>query len=215
MAQVVRVQVIMNPSASPREHVINTWHCETFGGSTTLDAATEFVGDLSTFYTSISGQFSNELSGVSPLARCFDLSEPKPRQPIAEIGIGSLSTASSFAARELCVCLSYRTAYVSGVSPKRKRGRIYLGPMGDGGFASTTGLVASGTRTAIATAAGTLLTNSNTASDYRWVVYSPTTDVAGTGGAGSGIVIAGWVDDNPDIQRRRSVPGYGANKSSF
>lgn len=127
--------------------------------------------------------------------------------------MGTLSCGVAPAVRELCVCLSYKGTYLSGVSPKRKRGRIYLGPLAANTISS--GEVASAAVTVFKNAAQTLLTASDASSQYRWVIYSPTTDSAGTGLDLDSwdAVTEGWVDNNVDIQRRRGFSG--GTRSTF
>lgn len=211
----LRIQVVLNPTASTRDQVINTWHIVGQGATTPTAAATDFVtGALNTFYQAVDTYLSNELNGKVPLVRCWNYLEPKPRQPFTELNLTSLTTGGNMAPRELCVCLSYRAAYVSGVTPKRRRGRIYLGPLASSTLDTSNGMVTSAAVAAIATAADVLITASKASALWRWVVYSPTTDVNGTGEDGTYDALSGWVDDNPDIQRRRNAVFY-INKPTF
>lgn len=208
MPQVIRTQITLNPAADADAHIMNTWHCVTVGATTALAAATSFGAALVTFYGAIDAYLAAELNGSQTLVRHFDLSHPKPRQPILEGTTGALATGSGNLPRELCCVLSYKGTYLSGVSPKRKRGRIYLGPLyasavgSDGGFSAT---VVNG----IVAAADTLLGVSDGSSEFRWVVYSPTSDPSGEGSDAAcwDAVTEGWVDYNVDIQRRRGLPG--------
>jgi len=221
MPQVVRAQVIMNPASTPKEQIMNTWHCVTVGATTPLAAVTAFATALDTFYQGIQGNFSADLEGAQPLARCFDLNDPMPRQPILEDEFSSLDTGSQYGVREIACCLSYKGTYLSGVSPKRKRGRIYIGPLSIALINTSTGMFTSAFRLALVSAADTLLAASDGSSLFRWVVYSPTSDPNSgnpAGGAGTDAdcwdaVTEGWVDEDPDIQRRRSRPG--GTRSTF
>lgn len=205
VVQTLRIQVILNPSVSTEDQVMNTWHIATEGATTPDTAAGDFVNTfLDSFYQSIDVQLAGELQGAVPLVRCFNLIEPKPRQPHAEMNLTALTTTSSALPREVACCLSYKAQYQSGVSPKRRRGRIYLGPLQNGAITSSTGLFASGMVSLITSAAQTLIDASQASALWKWVVYSPTTDTAGTGETGMYPVVSGWVDDNPDIQRRRN-----------
>lgn len=208
--QVLRVEVILNPSAAPSERIMNVWHCASVGATTPATAGSAFQADLQTFYQAIDVSLSNELNGSVPECRIFNLLENKPRQPISDTTMTALTTGASRSQRELAVCLSYRAAYSSGVTPKRRRGRIYLGPWTNGVVDTATGKLASATKTTIVNAAQVLINAHQASALYSWVVYSPTTDVAGTGETGGFEVIEAWVDDELDIQRRRGMPQPGA-----
>lgn len=212
--QVLRCEVVLNPQASSRERIMNVWHIATVGATPPGTAAGDFLTGINAFYQAIDGQLSNELSGSVPVMRVFNLIENKPRQPIAEPTLTALTTSSSRAQREMAVCLSYRATYVSGVTPKRRRGRIYLGPLISTALDSSTGKLAAATKTTIVGAAQTLIDFHQASALFSWVVYSPTTDVLGTGETGAFEVISGWVDDELDTQRRRSMPQPGG-KTTF
>lgn len=205
LTQTLRVAVTLNPGAVGRERFMNTWHIATRDATTPATAAASFVTDLNTFYQAIDAYFSGWVDGVVPLVQVYNLIENKPRQPILETSLSTITAAANRAPRELSVVVSYRATYSSGISPKRRRGRIYLGPMSDSTFDSTTGMVASAAVTAISNAANLLQAQSGASSEYAWVVYSPTTDTTGTGEVGMYECIGGWVDSSPDIQRRRGV----------
>lgn len=182
---------------------MNTWHIASRDATTPVNATNAFISDLNTFYQAVDAQFSSLLSGGIPLVQAYNLIENKPRQPIVETTLTALTTAATTAAREICCCLSYRGVYESGVTPKRRRGRIYLGPLQDSAVDSSSGLLSAATVTAIKNAGDVLQAASGASALYGWVVYSPTTDVAGTGETGMYECISGWVDNAPDIQRRR------------
>lgn len=209
MPQVLRVQVTLNESADNRDHIINTWHCVTVGATSVVDCATAFVAALQTFYAGVDQYLANELNTYIPRVRVWDYSEPKPRQPVYEVNLSALATGTGNLPREVACCLSYKGFYVSGISPKSKRGRIYLGPLYNAALDSSDGSLASAMVSGIASAADTLVTASKAAAEYRWVIYSPTLDPNGNGNDAAcwDAVQEGWVDDNPDIQRRRSFAG--------
>lgn len=208
--QVLRVEVTLNPAAASRERIMNVWHIATVGATPPLTATGDFLTFLNSFYAAIDAQLSSELSGAIPLARTFNLLESKPRQPIDESSLSTLATAANRGLRENAVCLSYRAQYVSGVTPKRRRGRIYLGPFTSGLVDTTTGKLAAAVKTVLVNAAQSLIDAHQASALWSWVVYSPTTDTAGTGEAGAYEVIQAWVDDEVDIQRRRGMPQPGA-----
>lgn len=206
-AHAMRAELTLNPTAGSREKIMNVWHFANTLTSTEEAAAVAFQAALQTFYSAIDVYLSHELNGETPLLRCFDLHDPKPRQPFYTDNLTALSCGSDQAARELCLCLSYRAAYTSGFSPKRRRGRIYLGPHSSSLIDASTGRVNSSRVSAFVTAADDLLNTSNESDVFTWVVYSPTTDTDGEGDDGWYPVLEGWIDNEVDIQRRRGMPG--------
>jgi len=212
MPQVVRCQVTLNPAAETRSQYVNTWHIVTVGATTPLAAATAYHTALNGFYQAVDVHLSGLVLGAVPLVRYFDLSDPKPRQPIYESTLSALSNSGSTSAPELACCISYKGTYLSGVSPKRKRGRIYLGPLKGACIDTGTGKLDSTMVTAFATAADTMITTSTSSSEWRWVVYSPTSDPTGEGNDADcwDAAVSGWVDDEVDIQRRRSLKSVGS-----
>lgn len=205
LVQTLRCSVTINPGATGRERFMNTWHIATRDATTPIQAADEFKTHLDAFYQAVDSHMSNLLSGEVPRLDVWNLIELKPRQPIKSYSLTALTTAANRAPRELACCVSYRATYDSGVTPKRRRGRIYLGPMSDSAFDGTTGLIAAATVTAVQGAADVLQSQSAASTKYAWVVYSPTTDVVGNGETGMFEVIGGWVDSTPDVQRRRGT----------
>lgn len=199
--------VTLNPAGSADEWCINTWHYASRDATPPLTAASDFKDALDAFYQAVDANITQEFSGMVPTLKIYNLIEPKPRVPIAEYTLTALTTGSQRAPREISCVVSYRAEYVSGVSPRRRRGRIYLGPLTQQVFDTASGLFTSGTVSTISTAADAFVTASDSATTWAWVVYSPTTDISGTGEAGMYEVVAGWVDNNPDIQRRRGAAG--------
>lgn len=205
LVQCIRVQVVLNPSEAPADHIVNTWHCASVDATTPAAATASFVTKLNTFYQAIDAQLTADLHTQVPYYKAYNLLEVKPRQPIDEGNLTALSTGNGRLPREIACCLTYKAQFVSGISPRRRRGRIYLGPLKDAFVDDTTGLFATTSVQAIQTAADALVTDSIAATTWKWVLYSPTTDTNGTGEDGMYEVIGGYVDTLPDVQRRRGV----------
>lgn len=204
----IRCQVVLNPNEDPENHVVNTWWCTPVGATDSDAAAQAFATALSVFYNAIDAHMSAGSNGWVPSFTAYDLIDPKPRQPILATALSTLANSSGDSLpRELSVCLSFHGEFVSGVNPARRRGRVYLGPWASAANNGTTGKVTSTVYSAIQSAGNTLLTTSEASSEFRWVVYSPTTDTAGLGGLGVYEVVGGWVDSEWDIQRRRGENG--------
>lgn len=212
--QCLRIEVVLNPAASSREKIMNVWHIATVGATTPDTAAADFVNTtLNAFYQEIDVMLSVELEGAVPHVRSFNLIEPKPRQPHAEMDLSALDAGTTKAQRESAVCLSYKALYQSGVSPKRRRGRIYLGPFYATVLDTATGKLNSTVKSNLVTAGQNLFDDHQSSALWSWVVYSPTTDTSGTGETGMYEVTDAWVDDEIDTQRRRGLPQPGSKSA--
>jgi len=175
--------------------ITNTWHfttTDTVEGTLTLIKAA-----LVTFYETLDAYKSDLQLWASARVKIYNMSDPEPRVPINDVGL-ALSSAPSGTSlpHEVAAVLSFNGEYVSGFSQARRRGRIYFGPLNNTAFNDASGLLNTTFVGILAGAGGALLTASNSASEWAWVVYSPT-------GSTSYPVDAGWVDNAPDIQRRR------------
>lgn len=202
----IRCQVILNPDAESRHQWTNTWWIVPFLTTAPDVAAGAFKVDLDAFYQTLDTNMSTLLSGKVPRFRAWDMSDPKPRQPIVEQNLTALVTSgTNVAPREVALVLSFRSGYVSGQNPQRRRGRIYFGPLRADSLNTSTGLVESSHVTALKNAGAALLAASVASTDYTWCTYSRVDDVNEDGSAGAHPVIAGWVDNDPDIQRRRGI----------
>lgn len=122
--------------------------------------------------------------------------DPIPRAPVLTTTF-SLGAAPSGAATppEVSLCLSYQGARVSGVPQARKRGRVYL-PFLNSTAVGSDGRPAAGTLTAAVACGQGLLTASDSAGTWSWVIFSAVAP-------GYSDVVDGWVDNEFDTQRRR------------
>lgn len=194
---IVRVQVrIPASSGVPEDLAINTFH---FTAVDTVEGTRALLQDaVHDFYEALDAWKSASMTWQNATFRMYDLDDPEPRVPIDEGTLGLTATGGSQTMpRELAVCVSYHAEFVSGSSAGRRRGRIYFGPLASTASDSS-GRVTSTLLTAAVTAGSGLLTASNAASDWAWVVWSPTSGQAYP-------VVGGWVDNEFDVQRRRGM----------
>lgn len=182
--------------ADTEDAVTNTWYFDV--DDATVLGVTNAQAAVDTFYTSIKSYLSPLQDWLGGRAKWYDMSDPEPRAPFAEgTFIVSGSPAAGTSLPEASICMSYQGSKISGASQARRRGRLYLGPLGNNAISTTSGKVASGAVTAVQSAAQTLLDASGLG-DWTWVLYSR------TNGA-SVLIDNGWIDNAPDIQRRRGV----------
>lgn len=185
-------------SGSPEDVATNTLYFQTPEGTAEGAAVTAIGARLSTFYSTVGGLFSKVL--VPPgITRIYDLADPQPRLPIA---FGSVSWTPSPSAinmpEEVAMTLSFQAEPISGGNQARRRGRIYLGPLTIAATTQSTGAAfttwAAANRTTVANA---LAAMANPATNVAvWQVYSETDNLAHP-------VASGWIDVQPDTQRRR------------
>lgn len=202
----VKAQVVFQGgSLLPEDRYVNTLHFDS--AEVALDLAAAIIhGPLSEFYTAPgTGRANTVGSLLSPYVqraftvRYYDMADPEPRVPI--VATATLAAAPSGAEglpEEVSIVHAFH-----GAPPvtARRRGRNYLGPLNvsafDGGTTSTPARVDSGARSDIAASAADLA-----AAEVGWCVYSGVSGLLVP-------VVAGWIDNELDTQRRR-----GAESSS-
>lgn len=176
----------------------NNWSFTT--GATDGATLSAIVDTLGQFYVAIHTIFSNKVAEGGLRCKIYNLGDPVPRPPLIDTLMPSLGAAqATILPPELAICLSFQGARVAGVPQARRRGRVYLGPLGSTVYSAAEEL-SSATLTLITGAAGALLSRSQASGLYEWVV------VSGIGEPiGSAPVTNGWVDNAFDVQRRRGI----------
>lgn len=207
MVAVARVQHLWPRDNGLLEDTItNTWYFLSDTASEVDATEGNVLADaVHAFHHSIRSWMSSVLV-ATPSAQVYDMSDDEPRAPVYEETYAGSSTASDGLPSELAVVVSFQAAVVSGANMRRRRGRVYLGPLSPACFATSESAgdyrVSSSFVNAIDTAYTTLLTTV-TAADWAHVVYSPTTHAGSTLFASVFPVVTAWVDNSADIQRRR------------
>lgn len=179
-------------SGLPEDIAVNVWHSD----GTDEAEAVAFSTALITFYNAIDGLLSNQLSTTAGAATvtAYALADSEPRAPI-DTQTFTITPNASTLPLEVALCLSFQGTRISGQPQARRRGRVYLGPLG-GIQDSNTGRPSSANITTLVNAADALLTTSQGAGVAEWSVYSPTLD--------STIPVDnGWIDNEFDTVRRR------------
>lgn len=203
----IRAQVRLNRDTGAEQDVItNTWHFDVDNGTAAAAAAEVHTG-LEFFYQAVDTYMPTDLITTTANCRYYDMSEDEPRFPVLTDDIALTLSSTSPMPPEVSLCLSFQGATGSGVNMRRRRGRVFVGPLVastlevSGGRTRPTSAV----RTAIANAAASLKAYTGTLG-VSWAVFSPTT-YADTGSLDAAFedVVSGWVDDEYDIQRRRGT----------
>lgn len=213
--KLMRVQVtIPLDSALPEDAVVNTLY---FDGDEDLDGiATDddyhqtAFGAVRDFYQAIDLLCLAGSVGSEATVKIYDMRDAKPRVPEFTDTFTLTPDATNPLPNEVAVCLSFAAAGGSGLNPRRRRGRIYLGPWPSS--SSSTEVVSgqsrptAAARTAIANAAASMKQTDlpiGIGGSVRWAVYSPTTDLTSSIDDAFNDVETGWVDNAFDTQRRR------------
>lgn len=116
-------------------------------------------------------------------------------QPIEQHAYPDAASTGETGPGEVAICLSYATVDDPDASTKRRRGRIYLGPLGAAQVGQHT---VSDTQIAAVLDFGEVLAGSGFASATTWMMYSATDHQAVK-------IESIWCDDAWDTQRRRGL----------
>jgi hypothetical protein len=208
-----RVQVAFPRDTGAGEDVVtNTFHFLEAAAGTSAAARGDIFVALKAFYLAFDEDMSGFLAGgLTNTMKFYDVDDNIPRVPKDSFQweLPSLSAQNGLPCEVSCV-LSYHAQLGSGLNTKRRRGRIYLGPLlastmeaGAGDMQFTAAF-----RAKVAGAASNLAGNIGVNSpDVRWCVFSPTSFAEGgeavPASASAVPVVGGHVDNAADIQRRR------------
>lgn len=221
--KLMRAQItIPLDSGIPEDAIVNTLY---FDGDEDLDqVATDadyhntVFDAIQTFYNTFDQGLYGSNVGDNATVKIYDMRDPLPRQPEFEDTFALANKLVSALPNEVALCLSFQAVAVSGQLQRRRRGRIYLGPIANHGDCVS---VINGQarpslemRQLVIDAADAMKQTDlpiGIGGSVRWAVYSRTTDT-GTGSPalpGTSIddafhdVDNGWCDDAFDTQRRR------------
>lgn len=188
------VQVIFKTTTGlPADFITNSWHID--DGEVTSSYAA-FGNQLKTFYTAFLSNLPSYIEKNGHEIKVYKVSDPEPRAPVyEEVWDFIAAPTGNPLPLEVASCLSYQAAPISGIPQARRRGRVYIGPLNVNTI-DTTGRISSAFRSSLAGAGQDLLDASNSSVTWKWSTHSR---VLGTGAQ----VASGWVDDEPDTQRRR------------
>jgi hypothetical protein len=212
MTTTIRAQVSLESATLlPEDACLNVWHFNSASSPVTSDGA-EIVAALDTFYNTCAEIYSANTITGEVVVKLWDLADPPPRIPIItdDFTITGLGEGDALPT-ECALVMSFQSLPVSGVNQRRRRGRLYLGPLNQG--ISTTALgvvrVTSDAMDAVV-AAATGMIGAGEGDTWQWSVFSPST--AGNPPwdesllfQATAFVDNGWVDDAFDTQRRRGT----------
>lgn len=193
--------VLPMASAINADAVVNTFH---FAAA---DAPIDIVAAVEAFYQAVPAGGTNKVGqyiGISvdrAAGACscsvYDLADPEPRTPVlvSHFTMPAVINSNELPS-EVSVCLSYHASSGSGLNMRRRRGRLYLGPLSDDArsFGSPRGEARVSTLFAddLSLAGKALMNDGPT----HWGVYSRVD-------AAIHDIVGGYVDNAFDTQRRR------------
>lgn len=223
MTKMRLVATLPHDSGLPKDAAVNVWHFDS--DQTFAEDADDTADRLIAFYQAIGPTIIGARSAGSVTVDVYNLEDAPPRIPGHTV-TGTFSPASptaGYVPEEIAICLSFQGATGSGVNMRRRRGRVYLGPIAGNIVDSTTAgtELTAAARSTIATAAAALAHGPDVG-DARLAVFSratanlfdglpvdanepPSGYSDGALSAGFEDVVSGWVDNAFDVQRRRGI----------
>lgn len=197
----------------PRDVAVNTFHA---WSAAELDAEQldELAATFIRFYTDVTGNpsgqplgawISTQVSRDADACRTevYSLADPEPRVPqlIVNWTMSPAQTGAGVAnlPLECAVVNSFQGALVAGLPQRRRRGRIFFGPLRT---SASTGanppVVQPNLRSDLIFRSSTLRDETITEAGCIWVVWSEVDQNPVN-------ITNGWVDDDMDTQRRRGL----------
>ncbi len=211
MAILTAQYIIRMKTGIPADSVINSFHFTTPSPVVLQSELDDVVAALKEFYdTPVQSAFS--LSSVGLLLAGDDVStqlrrikirkrqavKPEPTLEEHEYNTSTGSASGAFP-HEVAVVLSYRGVVGAGAVQRRRRGRIYLGPLSNQvGFSENSAGDIRPTPSARSTIAAAAARMQNRTGPAIWSTYSEVDQTASP-------VLDGWVDNAYDTQRRRGT----------
>lgn len=209
---VLRVQVELDSTTGlPEDAAMNVWHFRSVSAPMSGDIA-GIKAALTNFYNDIAVIYSENTLTGDARTKMWDLLDGVPRVPVDEDGFTITGMGVGDALPTECsITMSFQGLPESGVNQRRKRGRLFLGPL-DQGTSSTAAGVVKITTISLETiaAAATVMIGAGLSATWQWVVFSPTLAGTlpwslGTLNAAAADVDNGWIDNAFDTQRRRGT----------
>lgn len=191
-------------SGLPEDVSVNTWSFTTELASD-VPTAQAIAPVIQGFYQPLQAYLSPAIANVVTL-RFYERDDPEPRIPYYNTSFSINTGAGEELPSEIALCLSFHGEPVSGLPAARRRGRIYIGPLG-GSAAPSSGpsrpvqafIDLIRTRALAVKAA-----SAASGGIFQWTVWS-TSDAAPVP------ITGGWIDNAFDVQRRRGLAATARN----
>ncbi len=208
MAIIRAMHTIQHVSAVPANAVTNVFHFSTGLPQPMASELDYIVAGIKEFFdvpaptsapAALAGLLSINLSSANRSIKLYNLADAKPRSPLRNDVSTMAGTGVSSFPHEVALVGSYRSFAQSGVPQRRRRGRLYLGPLTDQPQdVSRTGGDVRPSLFARETLVGAMKRLALRSAEASWVTLSTVDGFVGT-------VVGGFVDDAYDTQRRRGT----------
>jgi len=118
-------------SGLPKDVSVNNWAFKHAGATDVVADANSIHDRLETFYEGFASLYSSRVDPLFTTFKTYDLADPEPRVPVLEEvkGLSGFTGANMDLPGEVAMCLSFKGTSVSGANARRRRGRVYLGPL--------------------------------------------------------------------------------------
>lgn len=121
----------------PQNVMVNTWAFESNSGSPTTGELDTISTALFLFYEQLEGYIGSTVAPDWGL-KIYNIDDAEPRTPLRETSeFGPFTMTASPLPAEVACCLSFHGIFVSGQPKARRRGRVYIGPMGTNGVSTS------------------------------------------------------------------------------
>lgn len=115
----------------PEDSVVNTYAFTAEDVVTAGGAAIAFTTALDLFYTTIKNNLSSQYNWDQAEVEFINMADERPRVPFytAPCAISGVATTWNDYPAEVAICMSMRGTTASGENARRRRGRVYIGPL--------------------------------------------------------------------------------------
>jgi hypothetical protein len=169
------VVTIPHNSGLPQDAAVNVWSFQNENTAAVASVDAPLIQTrLDNFYTALISLFSSQMNWAGTTLKVYNYVDSQPRVPILEatMAISGEITTSNDLPPEVAMCLSFKGQPVSGTNARRRRGRVYLGPLASAGSAEIHEVLASWISVVMTAADNSLAVVGD---QIQWAVYSPYT----------------------------------------
>lgn len=122
---------VPHDSGLPEDAIVNTWAFTAADATLIGGAAIAWNLAMNTFYGALVGSLSAAHNWDAGVTEYIDMTENQPRIPFytGVLDLPALTGSLADMPAEVAVCMSFKGATASGQNQRRRRGRVYIGPL--------------------------------------------------------------------------------------